>query len=197
MNFRRIAAATGAAAMLAAMTATGAVAADTEVTFVVLASGSGLSIGQSSSTASIDDGGSDPTFDPASAGSVSGDLPTTTVTDVRGTLAAAWTVSVVGEAFANATDGAVTVAATNSHAYIDVADAPALVTLLGGALDGMLITGGEFNVGVNDLGSSYTLLSGTTTLGDGSVAFTPAIDVTIPSGTPAGSYSATITQTVS
>lgn len=194
---RRLAAGGAAAAALLAATAGTAVAVDTEVSFTVAANGAGLSVAQAGTTATIDDSGSNPVFDVVSSGSVSGDLPELTVTDQRGTLAGAWTVQAVGEAWANTADGAVTVPASNGRVYMDHATLGALTTALGAALDGMLLTGGELNVGTSDLGTAYTLLSGTTTLGNGSVDVTPRIDVTVPAETPVGTYTATVTLTVS
>ena len=61
----------------------------------------------------------------------------------------------------------------------------------------MVVTGGELTAGTSDLATPYTLVTGTTTLGNGSVTYTPAMDVTVPAGTPAGTYTGTVTQTVS
>lgn len=197
MRTRRLAATAVAASFLAMGMGGMAQASDTEVSFTVDANTSGLSISQSGSTATLLDGVSNPIFNAAGAETVSGTLPTTTVTDVRGTLAGAWTVTVSGEDWVHQTDGSQTIDQSNGHVYLDAATLGALTTALGGALDGMILTSAELNVGVNDLTSSYTLMAGTTTLGDGSVDFTPTIDVTIPSGSVAGVYSATVTQTVS
>ncbi|CAN5316888.1 hypothetical protein BH23ACT9_BH23ACT9_05900 [soil metagenome] len=178
-----------AAALVSAMTVP-AGAIDTEVQFTVTANTAGLSVATAAGPTTV---GGAPLFSPT-AGTITGTLPTVTVTDARGTLLAGWTLAVVGEAFVSGTNS---VAATNARVYNDVADATALTTALGSALDGMTLTGGEFTVGTKSLAASYTLLAGTTPTGNGSVAFTPTIDVTIPALTPVGTYSATVSYTVS
>lgn len=177
----------------------GAVGADNTVTFTVdAAAGSNLSIANGGGSVGLDDGGANPVFDATNPGSVSGSLPATTVTDQRGELVGAWTVSVASDGdWENQADTGVTVAASNARAYLDAADLPSLVTTLGAGLDGMVLTGAELTAGTNDLGSSYTLIAGTTTLGNGSVVYTPAIDITVPADTPAGTYEAVVSQTVS
>jgi hypothetical protein len=177
-----------------------ATASDTVVSFTVAASGS-LAIGQAGSTATLTnklDPGNALGFSSTLPGVVSGVLPATTVTDTRGTLIAAWTVGVgaLGD-WVNTSDSNVTVGAAQGRSYIDLADTTALVTSTAlNPLDGLL-TGGEFTVGVSTLDSPYTLLSGTSTQGNMTIVFTPTVDVTIPTGTPAGTYSATVQQTVS
>jgi hypothetical protein len=189
--------ATIAVAVMVVGAAGSAVAADDEVTFTIQASGSGLSLAASGATTTIDDGGSDPIFSATSAGSVVGAMNAVTVTDQRGALLAGWSVNVSGEAWANTSDPGVTIPASDGRVYLDAADLPGLVTLLGGALTGMTLTSAELSVGANNLGSAYTLIAGTTPLGNGSVTYTPTVAVTIPADTPAGTYSATVTQTVS
>lgn len=194
-TIRSTVAALTVAGMLAVPAA--ATGADTTVSFTVAASGA-LAVSQAASTATLTDGGGALSFDALSDGTVSGTLPATTVTDDRGTPLGGWTVAVVATGdWENSADDSITVGAENARAYFDVASASALTTALGGALSGMAVTGGEFNVGTSDLATSYTLLSGTTTLGNGSVTFSPAIDITVPAGTPAGTYSAVVRQTVS
>lgn len=186
---RRILAATATLAVLA-VPAT-AVGADTTVSFEVTAAAGGLSISQAAATADL---GTEEFS--AGAGSISGTLPETTVTDVRGTLLAGWTVTVSSAAPFENGDGD-TIPLSNVHVYNDVASVGALTTALGGVLSGMTLSGGEFNVGANDLSSPYTLLSGVSTLGNGSVDFTATVDVTIPAATPIGTYETVISQTVS
>ena len=175
----------------------GASAGSNEVTFTV-ASSSTLAVANSNGAVALDNGTGNPVFDAVNGDTVSGDLPATTVNDERGTLLGAWTVSVQSDGdWENQSDNSVTVAATNARVYLDAADLTALTTALTGTLDGMVLTGAELNVGTNNLGSAYTLIAGTTTLGDGSVTYTPAIDITVPAGTPAGTYEAVVTQTIS
>ena len=178
-----------------------ATASDTTVTFTIAASGT-LAIDQgltpSATLTNKVDAGQNLGYSSSLAGIVTGTLPETTVTDTRGSLVAAWTVDVVAMGdWLNSTDNAITVGAEQGRAYIAVADTAALVTAVAlNPTDGLL-TGGEFTVGVNDLGTEYTLLSGTSTTGNMSIAYTPTVDITIPAATPAGEYTATVQQTVS
>lgn len=186
-----------AAAAIATALAVPATAEDVEVQFTVETNNAGLSVSSAAASAAVDDGGSNPLFDALSNASFSDALPSVTVTDERGTLLAGWSLSVSGEDFVNTSDGSQTVAASNARVYNNFADASALTTALGGLLSGMTVTGGEYNAGGNDLSAPYTLLSGATPLGDGSVQVTPTMDVTVPAGTPAGTYTATVTYTAS
>jgi hypothetical protein len=174
-----------------------AVAADDSVSFTVTAAGAGLSLSAAGTTSTIDSGGSDPVFDALSSGTVTGNLNAVTVTDARGTLLGSWTVTVSGTSWINGSDATVTVAASNGRAYLDAADLTALTTALGGSLTGMTLTSAELTAGTSNLGTPYTLVAGTTALGNGEVTYTPAISVTVPANTPAGTYTATVTQTVS
>ena len=175
----------------------GASAEDVDVSFTVEANAGGLSVASAATSAAVANGASNPVFDAANAATFSDTLPDLTVTDQRGTLLAGWTVSASGSDFVNGSDSNHTVAASNARVYNNVADATALTTALGGALAGMTVTGGEFNVGLNNLGTQYDLLTGTTPLGNGSVVVTPTIDVTVPANTPAGTYTGTVTFTAS
>ncbi len=182
---------------LLAIPVAGANANSNSVSFTV-ATSSTLSVANSNGAVTLQDGGSNPMFDVLNANSVSGSLPATTVTDERGTLAGAWTVSVASDgAWENQADTSVTVAASNARVYLNAADLSTLSTALDAVTGGMVLTGAELTAGTNNLGSSYTLLSGTTTLGNGSLTYTPAIDITIPAATPAGTYEAVVNQTIS
>jgi hypothetical protein len=198
---RTLLAAASLAASALLLVPVGATASDTTVTFTVAASGSGLSVSQAASTATLQSGGSNPAFDALNAGAVTGSLPATTVTDQRGTLAGTWTVTVSGTNFVNGASSSVTVGRSNARVYLDAANLSGLTTTLGGALNGMTLTAAELTAGTNNLGANggagYTLISGSTTLGNGSVTYTPAMSVTVPAATPAGTYTATVTQTVS
>lgn len=199
-TLRATLAATAVVGLLAVPTV--ATAVDTTVSFTVASSGS-LAVSQTTNTATLDNGGSDLDFNALLPGTVSGGLPALTITDDRGTLAAAWTVSVGIQAdgdgdreFDNTTDTSVSVDGSNAHVYIDVADLPTLVTDL--AASGFVPTGVELVAGLNRLGGApYTLIAGTTTLGNGSTTITPVMAVTVPAATPAGTYTATVQQTIS
>lgn len=188
---RRILATAATLALLAA-TASAAAGSDTTVSFEVQAAAGGLSISQAAATATL----SSNTFSAGSASTASGTLPETTVTDVRGTVAAPWTVT-VSSAAAFSDGSGNTVALTNARVYNNVADLTALQTSLSAALTGMTVSGGEYSGGTSNLSSSYTLLAGNTTLGNGSVDFTPAVSVTVPAATPAGTYTTTVSVAVS
>lgn len=189
---RPIAVAVVVAALAVAAPVT-ASAGDTSVSFTVNAAAGGLSISQASGSAAL----SSATFNASGASTVTGNLPDTTVTDQRGSLAAAWTVSVSGTDFVHASTPSQVVGKANARVYLDAANLAGLTTMLGANLAGMTVTSFESNVGTSNLATSYTLVAGTTTLGDGSVTYTPRMDVNVPAGTPAGTYGATVTQTVS
>jgi hypothetical protein len=194
MPRRRLAALAAGTTAFAALAAVPSAASNVSVSFTVGANASGLSVSSAAASATVDNSGSNLVFDPAGAGTITDTLPAVTVTDKRGQLAAGWTLSVSGTAF---TSGSNSVAASNARVYNDAADVTALTGVLGGALSGMVVTGGEMAVGTSNLGTPYTLLSGTTTLGNGSVTATPTMRVAVPAGTPIGTYTGTVTYTAS
>ncbi len=169
---------------------------DNDTSFTIDADSTALSIGNGGGAATLDDGGN---LTALNAGTVTGSLPNTTVTDQRGTIGATWVVSVVATGdWLNQTDNTQTVLASQGRAYLDalsIEDLEANLT----TFDGMDITGAELvgDVSDNNLGSAYTLVEGTTLLGDGQVVYTPIVEVEVPADTPAGTYVATVRQTVS
>jgi hypothetical protein len=182
--------------------ASAADAGDVDVSFTVEAASAGLSIDVAAGSVSLAPDG-DGVFAPGASQSFSGLLPATTVTDQRGGLLQAWTVNVSATDFAHEDhvpgdpdygDASMVVDASNARAYFDV---EAVEDITFGLLTGMTVTGAELALGVNDLGTPYTLIAGTTPLGNGSVTYTPSITVDVPAGTPAGTYTGTVTQTVS
>lgn len=202
MSYRKIfAAAVGAGTLgLSALLASPALAAggcsssctgSTNVTFSVGAS-SGLSI-------SIPSNG-DVNLGSATSSvlgtTVTGALNPTTVTDTRGQLLAAWTVSVSSSGFTGS--GAATgqsLAAGQGAMYLDAVSTLAnVVALASGGLIPTTITTLATPVTLSSGGG--TLLAGTTT-GSGSITYTPGIKVTVPANTVAGTYSGAVTQTVS
>lgn len=189
-TLRMTLAALGALALLGAPAA--ATASDTTTSFTVAASGS-LAISQGSSTANAGSA----SYSAGSSTSVTGTLPSTTITDSRGTPGASWSVKVKAMgAFVHGVDSGITVPASAGRVYMDAANPTAMATALGGSLSGMTLTGGAYtDTGAENLGTEYTLVSGTTTLGNGSVTYTPGVKVTIPAATPAGTYSAVVRQT--
>jgi hypothetical protein len=190
----------GGAALALAIPAA-AFAADTNVEFQVddYDGDLHLSLDGSEATLTAEGGG---LLDPGGGGDVTGDLPEATVTDQRGGLTQTWEVTVTGTDLVHEEYDAddddrnmpeMVVDAENARVYLPVTD---LSTL--GGLTNMTLGGGtlEDDTGAN-LGSEYTLVSGTTLLGNGSFTYTPRMTVDVPANTPGGTYTGTVTQTVS
>jgi hypothetical protein len=124
--------------------------------------------------------------------SVSGHLGTTTVNDSRGSLAG-WTVTISAT---NLSDGATptphTIAASKMKVYIAVGDGPTLTS-------GVAVPVTAYSTALTALTlstSGQTLLSATTT-GSNVVTYNPTVSVAVGGGAIAGTYTGTITQTVS
>lgn len=183
-----------------ALSALPAVAEDTTVDFTITAT-NGLQLSQGSTVATLTDGGGSGSLSFTGDTTVSGTLPETTVTDERGDLGATWTVQVsAASAFTNSDGDTVTL--DNAHVYLPATDLTDLTTnVLSGAITGMTVVGAELTAGTNNLSTAYTLIHGTTSdlsLGEApNIVYTPSMDVTVPQGTPVGTYSTTVTQTVS
>jgi hypothetical protein len=128
--------------------------------------------------------------------SVTGSLHSTTVTDTRGQLLAAWTVSVSSTGFTGSGSAAgQTLAASNGTVYLDAVTTLSNVVAL--ASGGLLPTTFASQATPATLSSGgATLLAGTTT-GSGAISYTPDIHVAIPANTVAGTYTGAVTQTVS
>lgn len=169
-----------AAAVSGALASTPASA--TDVTFTI--TGGALSISQPAS-ASLTGGGLS-----LLGQSVSGSLGQTTVTDQRNTTLA-WSTKIHGTPFTN---GSTSIPITSVKAYV-----PATITDItgvvvpsqGAALDAL--TG----VAVAASAPGTTLVSTTGVLGNNTVKYTPHISIPIPADATSGTYSGTITQTVS
>ncbi len=128
--------------------------------------------------------------------SVSGSLHPTTVTDTRGTLLAAWTVTVSSSGFtgSGAAQGQ-SFAASNASMYLDTVTT--LTGVVGLATGGLVPTSAALQATPVALSAGgATLLAGTTT-GSGSITYTPDISINIPASTVAGTYTGAVTQTVS
>jgi hypothetical protein len=125
----------------------------------------------------------------------SGSMNPTTVTDTRGAIAAAWGVTVSSTGFVGSgTAAGQSLAPGNAQMYVNVLD---LTTLVGLATGGLVPTSVALVATPVTLSSGgVSLLSGLTT-GSGTITYTPAIKVTIPASTVAGTYTAAVTQTVS
>ena len=181
-------AALGASPAFAAGGCSSNCAATTNVTFTV-AAGSGLSISVPNTN----------TVDLGTASShvlgttASGALRSTTVTDTRGALLGAWTVTVTNSAFTGSgTAAGETLAANNASMYIDAV--ASLTDVVGLAAGGLIPTSAALQV--TPVQSGGTLLAGTTT-GSGSITYTPGVSINVPAATVAGVYSGSVTQTVS
>ena len=178
----------GAAPAVAAGGCSSNCAATTNVTFD-LGSSSGLSISVPSNN-DVDLG--DATSNVLGT-SVAGALRSTTVTDTRGSLLAAWTVTVSNTAFTGSgTAAGETLPANKASMYID--GVTTLANVVGLAAGGLIPTSAALSVA--PVASGGTLLAGTTT-GSGNITYTPGVSISIPAATVAGTYAGSVTQTVS
>jgi hypothetical protein len=165
--------------------------ASTNVTFSLGAS-SGLSVSVPSN-ADVDLGSATSNILGTTA---SGSLHPTTVTDTRGQLLAAWTVTVSSTGFVGSgTAAGQSLAASRATMYLDAVSTLTNVVAL--ATGGLLPTSFASQATPVTLSSGgATLLAGTTT-GSGNITYTPDISISIPANTVAGTYSGAVTQTVS
>jgi hypothetical protein len=163
----------------------------TNVTFA-LGSSSGLSI-SIPSNADVDLGSATSNV---LGTSVTGSLHPTTVTDARGQLLAAWTVTVSSTGFTGSGNAAgQSLAASRATVYLDAVSTLTNVVAL--ATGGLLPTSFASQATPVTLSSGGgTLLAGTTT-GSGTITYTPDIAVSIPANTVTGTYTGAVTQTVS
>jgi len=159
----------------AALVPAAANAADTSVTFTL--SGGSLTISAPASAtltgATLAVGGT----------SVSGSLGGTTVTDARGTLTHVDTVNMASTDFSDGSGD--TVPATGATGYSGVG------TISGVAVSVPTLVG----VALNGAGSTVYQMTGV--VGSASATYSPTVAVTIPTNTIAGTYTGTVTQTVS
>lgn len=156
---------------------------ETTVSFEV-AGTSGLSISTAAATATLTE----------VDGVASGALPETTITDARGgLLELTWNVTASGTSYVHSAGN--TISAAEGHVYLPLTAVTELTDLQG--LTPLLF---EPEIGENRLDAPYSLLSGTSllgSLGSGYLTYTPAMSVTIPDGQFPGTYTGTVTQTVS
>lgn len=121
--------------------------------------------------------------------SITGHLGTTTINDSRGSVAG-WTVTISASNFS---DGAShTVAASKLSAYVAVGDGPTVTS-------GIAVPATTHSTALTALTlstSSQTLVTATTT-GSNIVTYNPTVVVNLDSSVIAGTYTGTITQTVS
>jgi hypothetical protein len=164
--------------ILIAAPAANADAASTPVTFT-LAAGS-LSITAPSSTVTLTSSGALS----VTGTSVSGQLGTTTVSDARGTVAHSVTVTMSASDFALSGGGG-TIANTNATGY------SGLATPTGVAVPVPTASGQALS------GAGSTILTLTGVLGAGGATYNPTVSVAVPANALAGTYTGTVTQTVS
>jgi hypothetical protein len=120
---------------------------------------------------------------------VSSSLGTVTVTDARGALGGTWTSTVSATDF---TTGAASAAETIAKAQVDYWSGAATASSgTAVVLPGQLLVANR-----QALGSSRTAFSATATVGNNSTAWNPTVVVNIPSAAVAGTYSGTITHSV-
>lgn len=154
----------------------------TDVTFTI--TGGALSISQPES-ASLTGGGVS-----LLGQSVSGALGETTVSDLRnGSLG--WSTKIHGTAFTN---GTTQIPVTSVKAYV-----PAAITAITGVVTPTQGLALDALTGVSVAASApgTTLVSATAVLGSNTVKYTPHISIPIPADATSGTYSGTVTQTVS
>jgi hypothetical protein len=121
--------------------------------------------------------------------SVSSTLGNTTVTDNRGSLLGTWTSSVASTDF---TTGTATAEETIGKAQVDYYSGPA--TAFSGVA--VLVPGQALLVNAQDMSVSRTAFSATGVVGNNSATWVPTVVVNIPSDSVAGTYSGTITHSI-
>jgi len=151
----------------------------TPVTFDL--TGGALSITAPSSTATLTGGALSVT-----GSTVSGALGSTTVTDERGTLGHTDTVTMTTTDFSDGA-GHTVAALNNATAYSGVA------TPTGVAVPGATTAVTPVNI----WGTGGAVLTLTSVVGSGGASYNPTVTVAIPAGSVAGTYTGTVTQTVS
>jgi hypothetical protein len=146
---------------------------DTTVTFAVT---SGLLTMTAPTTANLGSG--------APGTTIAGALGTTVVTDNRALLTAAWTATASSTHYTTGTaTPAETIPAT------DVSYTPGAITTTG------TITATGFAITLS--GTPQTVVTGTAGVGDNSASWDPALSVAVPAAAVTGTYSGTLTQSVS
>lgn len=166
---------------------TGPCSQDTTVTFT-LSSSNTFQIAQASNAATLTAAGALT----ATGTTVSGNLPATTVTDGRAQLAGAWTVSISSTAFSDGVAGDPTIPAS-------VASASTNLNLVA-ANNTAATTGGTALVAytpVASLAAASPLVAATLVQGVAVTSYTPAMSIAVPPTAVAGTYTGTVTQTLS
>ena len=172
-----VAAAGIATAATIALSTVPAIAADTTTTFTL--TGNGLSI---TVPTSVDLSTSGTTV--IGASSLSGNLGPVTVTDNQGTLAHAWTATVSSTDFTTGVGGANKTVTKDNVSYT-----PGTITSSG--------IGAAVGTPALSLVTGAPVVTATAVIGAMSANWDPTVSVTIPSSVIAGTYSGTVTHSVS
>lgn len=120
---------------------------------------------------------------------LSATLGTTTVSDARGALLGSWTVTVSSTDF---TTGAASADETIAKSSVDYWSGTATAT----SGTAVVLPGQATALLKQDLGASRTAFSATGVVGNNSASWVPTVVVNIPSDAVAGTYTGTITHSV-
>lgn len=185
-----------ASALAAFGTANAAIAVEPVVTtsFTVSAAAGGLTLASAAGTANAGSAA----YNAATTSDITGDMPNLTLNDGRGTLVTGWTLQASATAFNNSGP-----AASSAVVFFPVTGVASLIT--GSTLSGMnLLTcacaaTGPTALLANNLGTPYNLATGiaTSLIGTPSAVVSPDIYVKVPANTPVGTYTSTVTFTLS
>lgn len=170
-----------AVGLVGALQGNASAANDTTTTFTLTAGALGISVPASASLSSA----------AAGAASLTGQLGTVTVTDARGALVSTWTAGVSSTDFLNTTTGGTT--ANEKVVKANVGYASGVGTAGLGQVGAMVPTGAVTPVA---LGSAATGASWTG-VGNNTVSWNPTLTFTLLPSQVAGTYSGTITHSVS
>lgn len=170
-----------ATALGGAVLAAPAASAGTVTTTFTVSAGS-LSVASAAATANLGT-----TTSTVLGSTVSGTLPTVTVTDARASVAG-WTSKIASTDFVNGTQ---TVTAANAKAYILAVNGPTLISGVAVPTTTAVLPASGVTLGA----TAATLVTATAT-GSNQVSYTPTIDVALDSKVLAGTYSGTITHSV-
>lgn len=159
--------------------ATPAGAADTTATFTLTAGALAVSAPESSALGSGATG----------TASLGAQLGAVSVTDARGALLGSWTASVASTDFTTGTETADETITKDNASYWSGAATASTGTAV-------FLPGQAAALNAEDLSASRTAFSASATVGNNSATWNPTVNVTIPSDSVAGTYTATITHSI-
>ncbi|HEX6351442.1 hypothetical protein [Actinophytocola sp.] len=171
----------GVALLVAALTALPAVADDTTVTFTVTAGALDITVPGS---ASLGPG--------APGGVINGQLGVVTVTDLRASANASWTVTVTSTDF---TTGAGAASQTTLATEVDYWSGPAITTTGNGDFTPGQLAAGD-RVPLNNAPTTVTAFTHSGGTGNNTVTWNPTLSVRVPLDSQAGAYTGTVTHSV-